>query len=63
MNKKDERVELVEISKGLIEILHDAGFSVERIVENEPSHIVEILGVDAYEGEKIYKETKKVSNK
>jgi hypothetical protein len=29
----------------------------------KPSHIVEILGVDVSEGEKIYKETKKVSNK
>ena len=29
--KKDERLELVEISKGLIEILQDAGFTVEDI--------------------------------
>ena len=62
VNKKDERLELVEISKGLIEILHDAGFTVESILENEPSHIAEILGIDTYVGEIIYKETKKASS-
>ena len=30
---------LVEISKGSIEILQDAGFTVEKILEDEPSHI------------------------
>ena len=56
---KDERLELVEISKGLIEILQDAGFTVEKILEDEPSHIAEILGIDVYVGEIIYNETKK----
>ena len=51
VNKKDERLELVEISKGLIEILQDAGFTVEKILEDEPSHIAEILGIDVYVGE------------
>ena len=58
---KDERLELVEISKGLIEILQDAGFTVEKI-EDEPSHIAEILGIDVYVGEIIYNETKKASS-
>lgn len=62
VHKKDERLGLVEISKGLIEILHDAGFTVESILENEPSHIAEILGIDAYVGEIIYNETKKVTS-
>ena len=62
VNKNDVRLELVEISKGLIEILHDAGFTVESILENEPSHIAEILGIDAYVGKIIYKETKKASS-
>ena len=62
VNKKDERLELVEISKGLIEILQDASFTVEKILENEPSHIAEILGIDVYVGEIIYNETKKVSS-
>ena len=59
VNKKDERSELVEISKGLIEILQDAGFTIEKILENGPSHIAEILGIDVYVGEIIYNETKK----
>ncbi|HEX5981056.1 MAG TPA: hypothetical protein VFY77_00180 [Nitrososphaeraceae archaeon] len=62
VNKKDERLELVEISKGLIEILQDAGFTVEKILEDKPSHIAEILGIDVYVGEIIYNETKKASS-
>jgi hypothetical protein len=59
VNKKDERLELVEISKGLIEILQNAGFTIETILDNGPSHIAETLGIDVYIGEIIYKETKK----
>jgi hypothetical protein len=62
VNKKDERLELVEISKGLIEMLQSAGFTIEKILENGPSHIAEILGIDVYVGEIIYNETKKASN-
>jgi hypothetical protein len=58
VNKKDERLELVEISKGLIEMLQNAGFTIEKILENGPSHIAEILGIDVYVGEIIYHETK-----
>jgi hypothetical protein len=58
-NTKDERLELVEISKGLIEMLQNASFTVEKILENGPSHIAEILGIDVYVGEIIYNETKK----
>jgi hypothetical protein len=61
-NTKDERLELVEISKGLIEMLQNAGFTIEKILENGPSHIAEILGIDVYVGEIIYHETKKASN-
>ena len=61
-NTKDERLEFVEISKGLIEILQEAGFTVEKILENDPSHIAEILGIDVYVGEIIYNETKKASS-
>ena len=32
-NKKDNRLELIEIPKGLIEILQEAGFTVETILE------------------------------
>jgi hypothetical protein len=61
VNKKDERLELVEISKGLIEMLQNAGFTIEKILDNGPSHIAEILGIDVYGGEIIYHETKKAS--
>ena len=59
VNKKDERLALVEISKGLIELLQDAGFTIEKILENHPSRIAEILGIDVYVGEIIYNQTKK----
>src|SRR5215212_2418846 len=61
VKKKDDRLELVEISKGLIEILQNAGFTVEKILENGPSHIAGKLGIDGYVGEIIYNETKKAS--
>ena len=56
---KDERLELVEIPKGLIEILQNSGFTIEKILDCGPSHISEILGIDDYLGEIIYLETKK----
>ena len=56
---KDERLELVEIPKGLIEILQNSGFTIEKILDCGPSHIAEILGIDDYLGEIIYQETKK----
>lgn len=59
---KDERLELIEISKGLIEILQDAGFTVERILENGPSHIAAILGIDDYVAQIIFSETKKLTS-
>ena len=61
-NTKDERSELIEISKGLIEMLQSAGFTIEKILENGPSNIAEILGIDVYVGEIIYNETRKASN-
>ena len=61
-HKKDERLELIEISKGLIEILQNSGFTIEKILENEPSEIAEVLGIDAYIGEIIHRETKKIDN-
>src|SRR5687767_9012833 len=58
-NKKDDRLELIDIPKGLIEILQEAGFTVETILEYGSSHIAETLGIESYVGEIIYKETKK----
>ena len=61
-NTKDERLEHLEISKGLIDMLQNASFTIEKILENGPSHIAEILGIDVYVGEIIYHETKKASS-
>src|ERR687895_564009 len=58
---KDERLELVEIPRGLIEILQNSGFTIEKILDCGPSHIAEILGIDDYLGEIIYLETKKAT--
>jgi hypothetical protein len=60
---KDQRLELVEIPKGLIEVLQNAGLSVEKILNDEPSNIAEKLGIDSYVGEIIFKETKKAVSK
>jgi hypothetical protein len=60
---KDQRLELVEIPKGLFEILQNAGFTMEKILDSEPSEIAEKLGIDSYIGEIIFKETKKAISK
>jgi len=60
---KDPRLELVEIPKGLIEVLQNSGFTIEKILDSEPSEIAEELGIDSYVGEIIHKETKKAVSK
>lgn len=60
---KDPRLELVEIPKGLIELLQNAGFTIEKILDNEPFEVAEILGIDSYVGEIIHKETSKTISK
>ena len=54
---KDERLEHLDIPKGLIELLHINGFTVERILESRPSQIAEILGTDNYVAQIIFSET------
>ena len=49
--KKDDRLELIEIPRGLIEILQEAGFTVETILGSGRSHIAETLGIESYVGE------------
>lgn len=60
---KDPRLELIEIPKGLIEILQNAGFTIEKILDSKPSEIAEKLGIDSYIGEIIHKETSKAISK
>ena len=62
-NWKDQRLELVEIPKGLIEILQNTGFTIEKILDSEPSEIAEKLGIDSYVAEIIHKETSKAISK
>jgi hypothetical protein len=40
------KVELVEISKGFIETLEGSRFTIEKILDNGPSAIATILGID-----------------
>ena len=60
---KDQRLEFVEIPKGLIEVLQNAGFTIEKILDSCPADIAEKLGIDSYIGEIIFKETKKSISK
>ena len=54
----DERLRFVNIPKGLVESLNDAGFTIEIILNSRPSDIAQILGIDDYVAQIIYQETK-----
>ena len=45
-NVKDERLELVGISKEFIETLEDSGFTIEKILDNGPFALATILDID-----------------
>ncbi|HEX5186170.1 MAG TPA: hypothetical protein VFV86_04700 [Nitrososphaeraceae archaeon] len=52
----------MNISKGLIQLFQNTGFTVEKILDCGPSsHSAEILRIDDYIGELIYHETKKAT--
>lgn len=53
---KDERLEYLDIPKGLIELLQVNGFTVEKILEYGSSNIAEILGIDEYVAQIIFNE-------
>jgi hypothetical protein len=60
---KDERLEHLDIPKGLIELLQVNGLTVEKVLEYGPSQIAEILGIDDHVGQIIFSETiKNTSN-
>jgi hypothetical protein len=44
--KIDERLGFVNIPKGLVESLNNAGFTIEMILKSTPADIAEILGID-----------------
>ena len=54
---KDERLEHLDIPKGLIELLQINGFTIESILEYGPSQIAEILGTDDHVVQIIFNET------
>jgi hypothetical protein len=56
IRRKDERLEYLNISKGLIEVLQINDFTIERILEYGPSKIAEILGIDSYVAQLIFNE-------
>ena len=60
---KDHRLDLLDISKGLIEVLQNAGFTFEKILDSEPSEIAEKLGIDTYIGKIIFREAEKTISK
>jgi hypothetical protein len=54
---KDERLEHLDIPKGLIELLQINGLTVEKILESRPSQIAKIIGTDDYVAKIIFSET------
>ena len=54
----DKRLQDVNIPKGLIESLTNAGFTIETIINSSPSDIAEVLRIDDYVAQIIYQETK-----
>ena len=54
---KDERLEYLNISIGLIELLQINDFTVEKILQYGPSKIAEKLGIDDYVAQIIFSET------
>jgi hypothetical protein len=60
---EDPRLNVTEIPKGLIELLQDNDFTINKILDSEPTEIADRLGIDPYVGEIIYKETEKAISK
>jgi hypothetical protein len=56
--KIDERLGFVNIPKGLVESLNNAGFTIEMILNSKPADIAETLRIDDYVAQIIYQESK-----
>lgn len=57
--KNDYRIDHITIPIGLKDVLNNAGFTIESILNNDPSRIAQALGIDEYVGQIILKETKR----
>ena len=60
---KDERLEHLDISRDLIEILQINGFTIERILEYGPSQIAKIIGIDDFFAQIIFNKTITITTK
>ena len=56
---KDERLDYLDIPRGLVEMLQINGFTIEMILEYGHSQIAEKLGIDDYVAQIIFNETTK----
>jgi hypothetical protein len=56
---KDERLDYLDIPKGLVEVLQINGFTIEMILEYGHSQIAEKLEIDDYVAQIIFNETTK----
>jgi hypothetical protein len=54
---KDERLEHLDLSRDLIELLQINGFTIERILEYGPSRIAKIIGIDEFFAQLIFNKT------
>ena len=52
----DKRLESINIPKGLVDALNNAGFTIDIILNSRPSDIAQILGIDDYVAQIIYQE-------
>ncbi len=55
----DYRIDHITIPLGLKDVLNKAGFTIESILNNDPSNIAQDLGIDEYVGKIIFDETKR----
>jgi hypothetical protein len=60
---KDERLEHLDISRDLIELLQINGFTIERILEYGPSQIAKIIGIDDFFAQIIFNKTITITTK
>jgi hypothetical protein len=54
----DKRLQNINIPKGLVDALNNAGFTIEIILNSRPSDMAQVLGIDDYVAQIIYQETK-----
>jgi len=62
INEKYERLEFVEIPKGLFRFYMMLVLQLKNLLDGGPSHSAEIIGIDYYVGEIIYREIRKALN-